>query len=152
MSISTLDASLRLPLLSAFKLFWLILLMVVGVLAAKRNMKELLLCYLLALYRFSISLFDEYLVIPMLVCSIFYKSWASWAFMLSSAAVMVTREAYDVALVHPFLHNLPWQYIRQLLYPPLVFASQSCIIVLLMLRWRDRFGPETGLQTSAMTP
>jgi len=64
--ISRLDAAFHwLPLLSAFKLFWLILLIVIGMLAAKRNTNELLLCYLLALYGFSIGLFDEYLMIPL---------------------------------------------------------------------------------------
>ena len=127
--ISTLDASLRLPLLSPFKLYWLILLMAIGALATQRNLKELLLCYLLALYGFSISLFDEYLVIPMLVCCIFYKSWASWGFMLFSTVIMIVAQPFPI----PFI-PLPWE---DFLYPRLVFAGQACIIALLVLRWRD---------------
>ena len=123
-------------------------------------MNELLLCYLLALYGLSIGLFDEYLVIPMLVCAIFYKSWASWAFMLLSSGVMVIQEASQLDSVHPFLRGLPrlailggnygWaDLVFHVLYAPMVFAGQLCIVVLLVLRWRDRFGPETTLRTSA---
>jgi hypothetical protein len=51
----------------------------------------------------SLLVFDR----PVLVCSIFYRSWSSRAFMISSSAVMVLDEAVRFDRLHPYLHGLP---------------------------------------------
>ena len=156
--ISSIDSFFNwIPLFSAFKLLWMAIMLGVGFALARQGKHELFLGYLLALLAFTPSVFATYLIIALIPCSVYYKSWASWAFLLSgTAATMIcafTVKIQDIPWLLTRLHPLvlsgrsySWgDILGQLGCPPLIFASQLCAVVLVVMIWRAIEFSETVL-------
>ena len=73
------------PVFSGFKLVWLAAMMLTGFAVRGRAYSEQLLIYLIAVVVFSSAMADQYLVIPMAACAVFFRRWPVWWYVAASA-------------------------------------------------------------------
>jgi len=143
------------PVISGFKLLWIVLMMGVGWVIARRDTKELFLCYLLALFAFLPSVFVSYMVIAMIACAILYRWWPSWAFLICATGTMVVAAVIEMVndgtIPAQWFHNISfmgrsynWDDTLNVGWViPLTYASQLCAIVLLAFLCRPKIDSGT---------
>jgi hypothetical protein len=148
-SISSIDSFFRwVPAFSGFKLMWIGLMVLIGIAIARRCVHELFLYYLLALYAFAPSIYVQYMLVAMIACAVFYRAWPSWAFLMCATGALLVDAFIALAVDGHFVirpiqdftlwgHSYDWKIVVGLIWVnPMIFASQLCVIALLVLLWR----------------
>lgn len=125
------------PLLHGEKTLWLTAMMGVGWLARRRGVRDIFSLYLMTMVAFSPAMADQYLVIPMIACAVFWRSPMAWVYVLIATSAIMTSpfnigEMSNCAAgirVLPFWGSIWVQY----------YTAQICLLVLIGIRlWTSR--------------
>ncbi len=73
------------PVFSGFQFVWLVAMLLTGYAVREKGHQEQLLIYLVAMVVFSSALADQYLVIPLITCAVFWRHFTAWWYVLMTA-------------------------------------------------------------------
>jgi hypothetical protein len=120
---------------------WMVLLLVSGIVAARRGSHELFLRYIVVLYAFSPAFADQYMSIPMIACAVLYPLWPSWAFVASGTGLLLVSH-YGVlgTYYYELFQGKASIAVLLLVYAQMYFMvlSEFSVAVLAVMNWRSR--------------
>jgi hypothetical protein len=130
-----------LPMGGGFQSVWAALMVVIGLIIARRSAQDLLLMYLALLYALTPTIFDQYMAIALVPCAVFYRCWASWAFLASGTAALLTSSTNVLSFLHCATPAFTFggraisvgDLLRAAGHAPMILGSQVCVLVLLVL-------------------
>jgi hypothetical protein len=147
--VSDLDAWLHwVPFIKGFEAMWIAAMAAVGLLVARRGLREVYLLYLLVLFASSPSVASQYVAIPLLAAAVYCRTPESWAFFVAGTIAglatdtglgglllrgMLTRSSSLLIAGHEYY---PHDILEHKVYPFFVFSSQFCAGVLAFRLWR----------------
>ena len=108
----------------------------------------------MAIFALSVAIADQYLAIPIIAAAIYWRSWPTWAFLVSGT-IAVCSSPYQFfrqdrpELGQINLGNYSILYWSDVVYRGAIVGSQLCMLALLILAWRNRDAVQAHLSKTA---
>lgn len=102
------DSAYRLlPTVSMLKVLFVLCMLGLGAIVGKTRPTQLLFCYLLGMLIFTPTLADQYLAVPLLVCSVYFRRWPVWIYIPITAMLveMVAQTHRATGTPRPWWHS-----------------------------------------------